>query len=71
MSEITRVGVDLARRVIQVHAVDAAGRVVVAKAMPDKFAAWCVQLPTGCLVAMGFSHAFIIPMQSQFSPMRW
>ena len=53
MNEITRVGVDLAKRVIQVHAVDATGRVVVAKALPaDKFAAWCVQLPAGCLVAM-------------------
>ena len=30
---VTRVGVDLAKRVIQVHAVDAAGRVVVAKAL--------------------------------------
>ena len=53
MNEITRVGVDLAKRVIQVHAVDAAGRVVAAKALPaDKFAAWCAQLPAGCLVAM-------------------
>ena len=31
--EIVRVGADLAKRVIQVHAVDAAGRVVVAKAL--------------------------------------
>ena len=53
MNEITRVGVDLAKRVIQVHAVDAHGRVVVAKALAaDKFAAWCAQLPPGCLVAM-------------------
>ena len=53
MNEITRVGVDLAKRVIQVHAIDATGRVVAAKALPaDKFAAWCVQLPAGCLVAM-------------------
>ena len=28
MSEITRVGVDLAKHVIQVHAVDAAGKLV-------------------------------------------
>jgi len=34
-----------------VHAVDA--RVVVAKALAaDKFAAWCAQLPPGCLVAL-------------------
>ena len=53
MDQITRVGVDLAKRVIQVHAVNAAGRVVSAKALSrDKFAAWCVQLPPGCLIAM-------------------
>jgi transposase len=53
MNAITRVGVDLAKRVIQVHAVNATGRVVVAKALPaDKFAAWCAQLPPGCVVAM-------------------
>jgi transposase len=51
--EIVRVGVDLAKRVIQVHAVDGAGRVVVAKPLArDKFMAWCAQLPPGCLVAM-------------------
>ena len=58
MSEITRgfivrVGVDLAKRVIQVHTVDAAGRVVVAKALQrDAFMAWCGQLPPGCMIAM-------------------
>jgi len=42
MSEITRVGVDLAKRVIQVHAVDAAGRRVVARALKrEQFMAWC------------------------------
>jgi transposase len=51
--EIVRVGVDLAKRVIQVHGVDGGGRVVVAKALArDKFAAWCAQLPSDCLVAM-------------------
>jgi transposase len=51
--EIVRVGVDLAKRVIQVQAVNAAGRVVVAKPLArDKFSAWCAQLPPGCLVAM-------------------
>jgi transposase len=51
--EIVRVGVDLAKRVIQVHAVDATDRVVVAKALArDKFGTWCAQLPPGCLVAM-------------------
>jgi transposase len=63
MSEINRdgavrVGVDLAKRVIQVHAVDAAGRVVTSKALTrDKFMAWCAQLPPGCLVAMEASSS--------------
>ncbi|HSV35331.1 MAG TPA: IS110 family transposase [Ramlibacter sp.] len=53
MSEITRVGVDLAKRVIQVHAVNASGLRVTARALPrQKFLAWCAQLPAGCLVAM-------------------
>ena len=51
--EIVRVGVDLAKRVIQVHAVDATGRVVATKALArDKFMEWCAKLPRGCLVAM-------------------
>jgi transposase len=51
--QIVRVGVDLAKHVIQVHAVDSAGRVVAAKALArDRFTAWCVQLPPGCVVAM-------------------
>ena len=50
---IARVGVDLAKLVIQVHAVDAAGRRVVARALKrDQFIAWCMQLPAGCVVAM-------------------
>jgi transposase len=53
MGEITRVGVDLAKRLIQVHAVDASEHVIAARAMSrDKFAAWCAQLPAGCIVAM-------------------
>jgi transposase len=52
--------VDLAKRVIQVHAVDAAGHVVVAKPLArDRFMAWCAQLPPGTVVAMescGGSH---------------
>lgn len=53
MNEITRVGVDLAKRVIQVCAVNAAGVRVVSRALPrDKFVLWCAQLPAGCLVAM-------------------
>jgi transposase len=53
MTEITRaliarVGVDLAKNLIQVHAVDAAGRRLVARALKrDQFMAWCAQLPAG------------------------
>lgn len=50
---IARVGVDLSKRVYQVHATDKAGRVVLVKAMsPERFFAWCAELPAGCLVAM-------------------
>jgi len=50
---IARVGVDLSKRVYQVHAVDSAGRKVLAKAMaPQRFFEWCAQLPAGCVVAM-------------------
>ena len=58
MSEVTRgliarVGVDTAKRVIQVHAVDLAGRLVVSRALArEKFTAWCAQLPAGCLVVL-------------------
>lgn len=57
MSEITRaivrVGVDLAKQVIQVHAVDRTGHCVTARAIKRaQFLAWCAQLPPGCLVAM-------------------
>ena len=58
MSEITRVGADLAKHVIQVHAVDAAGKLVTNRALPrDKFVTWCAQLPAGCLVAMEASSS--------------
>ena len=53
-----RVGVDLAKRVIQVHAVDAAGRVLTSKAVArDKFIEWSVRLPAGCVVAMEASSS--------------
>ena len=58
MTEITRapvarVGVDLSKRVYQVHAVDGQGRTVLARAMPvDRFFAWSAELPQGCIVAM-------------------
>jgi transposase len=55
---VVRVGVDLAKRVIQVHAVDGSGRVVAAKALArGKFVEWCVRLPPGCIVAMEASSS--------------
>jgi transposase len=61
-SAVARVGVDLSKRVFQVHAVDRSGRVLLAKPMsPDRFFAWCAELPAGCLVTMeacgGAHHA--------------
>jgi transposase len=56
--EVVRVGVDLAKRVIQLHAVDAAGRVVTSRALArDKFMPWCAQLPAGCLIVMEVSSS--------------
>lgn len=53
MNQITQVGVDLAKRVIQVHAVNAAGRRLVTRALKrGQFMSWCAQLPPGCVVAM-------------------
>jgi transposase len=58
MSEITRIGADLAKHVIQVHAVDASGKLVINRALArDKFVAWCAQLPVGCLIAMEASSS--------------
>jgi transposase len=53
MSKIARVGVDLAKCVLQVHAVDASGQRITSRALSrDKFLPWCAQLPLGCLLAM-------------------
>ncbi len=53
-----RVGVDLSKQVIQVHAVDAAGRVLCNKALSrEKFLAWCALLPAGCMVVMEVSSS--------------
>lgn len=53
MGAIVRVGVDLAKHVLQVHAVDAGGNVVVTRQLQrGKLMEWCVQLPPGCVVAM-------------------
>jgi transposase len=56
--EASRVGVDLAKRVIQVHAVDGAGKVLATRALArEKFMPWCAQLPAGCIVAMETSSS--------------
>ena len=59
MTEITRVGADLAKSVIQVHAVDANGKVIINRPLArDKFMAWCAaQLPAGCMIAMQASSS--------------
>ena len=55
---VVRVGVDLAKRVLQVHAVDAAGKLVTGRTLArDRFIAWCAQLPAGCVVAMEASSS--------------
>jgi len=52
MDKITRIGVDLAKNVMQVHAVDSAGRVVARKAIArERFVSWFANLEP-CLVAM-------------------
>lgn len=58
MNEITRslvvrLGVDLSKRVFQVHGVDRHGQVVVRKSFtPERFFQWCSGLNSGCVVAM-------------------
>ena len=55
-ARIARVGADLAKRVIQVHAVDGAGALVCRRALPrERFLPWCARLPAGCVVAMEMS----------------
>jgi transposase len=57
-AEVVRVGVDLAKRVIQVHAVEAAGKVKTARPLRrEQFVEWCAQLPAGCVVAMEASSS--------------
>ena len=58
MNEITRVGADLAKHVIQVHAVDVTGKLVTNRALTrDRFLVWCAQLPAGCVIAMEASSS--------------
>jgi len=53
MNTIARVGIDLAKNLIQIHAVDAAGKVVTCRTLKrEKFLLWCANLPAGCLIAM-------------------
>jgi transposase len=58
MSKITRVGVDLAKRVLQIHGVDATGQRIISRTLNrDRFLAWCAGLPAGCMVAMEASSS--------------
>lgn len=53
MSEITRVGVDLAKQTIQVHGVDAGGAAVARHAVARRnFLDWCAKLPPEALIVM-------------------
>lgn len=53
-----RVGVDLSKRVIQVHAVDAQAHVITNRSLSrERFLPWCAQLPAGCLVVMEVSSS--------------
>lgn len=49
-----RVGVDLPKKILQVHVENPAGKVLCSKAIGrDKFLGWCrSNLPAGCVVAM-------------------
>ena len=56
--QAVRVSFGLAKRVIQVHADDSAGRVITSRALSrEKFIARCTQLPSGCIVAMETSSS--------------
>ena len=67
-ARIARVGVDLAKRVMQVHAADGAGRGVCRRTLArEKFVPWCARLPAGCVVAMEMSagaHHFARRLQA-------
>lgn len=53
MGSAVRVGVDVAKDVLQVHAVDDQGYVVTSRQLPrSKFLPWCEQLPADCVVAL-------------------
>ena len=52
-ASIVRVGVDLAKSVMHVHAVDAEGKKVLSRQVArSEFLAWCSELPPGCPVGM-------------------
>ena len=58
MSEITRIGVDLAKNVIQIHPLDATGKVITSRSLPrDKFMPLCAQQPAAVLIAMEASSS--------------
>ena len=60
MDKITAVGLDLAKQIIQVHGIDAAGRVVLRKAVRrERLLALLAQLPR-CVVGMKRARVRII-----------
>jgi transposase len=72
MNEITRVGVDLAKAVIEVHAVALSGRPVSRRTLARKgFIDWCARVPAGCVVAMeacSGAHHWARKLQQQSRP---
>ena len=69
MSEITRVGIDLAKSVIQVHAVDGMGKLVTNRQLSrDKFLAWCAQLQWAALWPW---RAAVVPTIGLANSLHW
>ena len=66
MKNITRVGVDLAKNVLQVCGVDALGKVVFNKSLSrEKFLPWCsAELEPGCVVLWKLVQAHTFGQES-------
>jgi transposase len=59
MEEITTVGIDLAKTIFQIHAVDAAGRVIVQKALKRRDLSTLFSRLRPCLI--GIEACVLIP----------
>ena len=58
MNRISRVGVDLAKNLIQVHGVNSVGATVSNRALSrDNFLIWCAKLPNECFIAIEASSS--------------